>query len=186
MHIDNYKIFWKSFGVDVDERPAIPFTPRNPMDEETARKLIRLKRHEAPPEGYFNRFLHEFHRRQRQELLKRSSLSLFMERLNTYLSDPQSQGWAFAPVAAVLLIGCYLVVGMSDDSPLPSMPTMAQIQIQPHPATTGDYLPREEVTPVMFRGPVTLLGNDRLVPTPPPQPQWPSEPFGQGIRLDLF
>jgi len=38
-------------------------------DSEIAR-LLRLKRYEQPPPGYFENFLHEFHRRQRDELLR--------------------------------------------------------------------------------------------------------------------
>ena len=38
-------------------------------DNEIAR-LLRLKRYEQPPPGYFENFLHEFHRRQRDEILR--------------------------------------------------------------------------------------------------------------------
>ena len=34
-------------------------------------KLLRLKRYEQPPPGYFDDFLHEFQRRQRAEALRR-------------------------------------------------------------------------------------------------------------------
>ena len=177
--IDSYRTFWKSFGID--ERLPFESTYSQTMDEDTAKRLIRLKRHEAPPEGYFDAFLTEFHHRQRKELLHRSSLSLFMERLNTYLADPRSQGWAFAPVAAVFLVAFYIVIGMTDDSPLPVMPT-AQI-VSPAPQ---DYLAAEDISHVTWRGPVTLLGNDRLTPETSVQPApVSSESFGEGIRLNL-
>lgn len=144
------------------------------MEDEKVSKLLRLKRHESPPEGYFDDFLKEFHRRQRADLLKRSSFSLLMERVNTYFSDPQSQGWAFAPVAAVFLLGFYFIVGMSEDASLSSMPSMAQMQPT---AVQPQYLNPEGVTTISYRGPTTLLGTgSSLVPQsaelePAPVPQ---------------
>lgn len=40
------------------------------FNENEIGKLLRLKRYEQPPQGYFEEFLHEFHRRQRAELLR--------------------------------------------------------------------------------------------------------------------
>lgn len=60
-------------------------------------KLLRLKRYEQPPEGYFEEFLPEFHQRQRSELLQRSAHGLFLERLGTYFSGfGARQRWVLA------------------------------------------------------------------------------------------
>jgi len=40
------------------------------FDDREIARLLRLKRYEQPPPGYFENFLHEFHRRQRDELLR--------------------------------------------------------------------------------------------------------------------
>jgi hypothetical protein len=130
------------------------------MDEETVRKLMQLKRYEAPPEGYFDAFLKEFHQRQRQELLKGSSISLFMERLNTYLSDPKSQGWAYAPVLAVFFVAFYCIIGMTADGPLPSVPSMALLEQQ----EITDF--RGAITPVAYwsGGTTILLNGEQPMP----------------------
>ena len=48
-------------------------------DNEIA-KLLRLKRYEQPPPGYFDNFLHEFHRRQRDELLRQPLWRICLDR----------------------------------------------------------------------------------------------------------
>lgn len=154
MRIDSYRTFLKNFGAseNVEEEPE------NTMDDETIQKLMRLKRHETPPEGYFDDFLTEFHRRQRQDVLKRSSFTLFMERLNTYLSDPRSQGWAYAPVVAAFLVAFYCIIGFTDDSPMPSLPSVAAVeyfQQQQQQTSLGEA----DLTTVAYRGPTTLLGD---------------------------
>ncbi|MGB0774300.1 MAG: hypothetical protein ACPG32_10050 [Akkermansiaceae bacterium] len=49
-------------------------------------QLIALKRFEQPDDAYFEEFLDEFHRRQRESLLASSSLSLLKERVGTWFS----------------------------------------------------------------------------------------------------
>jgi hypothetical protein len=47
-------------------------------------KLLRLKRYEQPPPGYFENFLHEFHRRQRDELLRQPLWRVCIDRARNF------------------------------------------------------------------------------------------------------
>ena len=67
-------------------------------------RLIRLKRYEQPPEGFVDDFLINFHHRQRSEILRQSSLSLFWERLVTFMDGRAVQGMGLAGATAALLI----------------------------------------------------------------------------------
>src|SRR5260370_14982887 len=49
------------------------------IDEQQLRKLLRIKRLEQPPAGYFDRTLIEFHRRRREELLRRLATLIWWE-----------------------------------------------------------------------------------------------------------
>lgn len=94
------------------------------MNQEPDRiqKLVRLKRHETPPEGYFDGFLRDFHQRQRAELLKRSSLRLFFERLRTYFEHPGGEKWAYAPVMAIFSLAIFTLVAAASEPEAPAMP----------------------------------------------------------------
>lgn len=50
-------------------------------EHEDIQKLLRLKRYEQPPPGYFDRFLTEFQARQREELLRRPLWVIAWERI---------------------------------------------------------------------------------------------------------
>ncbi|MDA7881261.1 hypothetical protein N9A94_03060 [Akkermansiaceae bacterium] len=82
----------------------------NQSQEEEIQKLIRLKRHEAPPEEYFEEFLEEFQNRQRGGLLRQSSFGLFKDRLGTWFRELGSIKWvagagvAYAGVTAAILL----------------------------------------------------------------------------------
>lgn len=77
--------------------------PTNEFSE--VQKLIALKRHEQPEDAYFEEFLQEFQRRQRQELLQRSSFSLFKERVSTWFADTNKWNlvWGGGLAYAVLM-----------------------------------------------------------------------------------
>jgi len=78
------------------------------LDEQQLQKLLRIKRFEQPPPGYFDRALIEFHRRQREELLRRSVTLIWWERfvsgLGTFRVPSYAYGAAFAVFLAVATI----------------------------------------------------------------------------------
>ena len=69
-------------------------------------RLLRLKRHEAPPPEYFEDFLFEFHRRQRAELLRRPLWRLALDRLEGAIPTltPARYAYAGSCAAAVAVI----------------------------------------------------------------------------------
>lgn len=68
-------------------------------DFEKIRKLIALKRYETPGEAYFERFVEEFHDRQRAEMLRLPVHRLFLDRLDTWLSGWHGKQWIAGSVA---------------------------------------------------------------------------------------
>lgn len=74
--------------------------------DEQLQRLLRLKRHELPPEGFAEEFLEKFQRRQRSELVRRSTLSIVAERVGAWLDGlrrPAVIWGAVAAYAAVML-----------------------------------------------------------------------------------
>ena len=63
-------------------------------------KLLRLKRYEMPSSDYFERFMDEFHRRQRAELISRPTLSILFERFMNAFPEFHVPRMAYATVAA--------------------------------------------------------------------------------------
>jgi len=57
----------------------------DPLNEEQIGKLLRLKKYEMPPPAYFDNFLHEFHRRQRDELLREPVWRIALKRAQDFL-----------------------------------------------------------------------------------------------------
>lgn len=69
--------------------------------------LLRLKRYERPSDEYFEEFVGEFHRRQREDLLKCSARSLFAERVTVWLREIGVAKWAYGAglAYAALMVG---------------------------------------------------------------------------------
>src|SRR6266436_450685 len=132
--IGSCKISWTSFG-------KILFRKGAKMDEfndnEIAR-LLRLKRYEQPPPGYFENFLHEFHPRQSDELLRQPLWRICLERARGFMSQLDMRSLASYPTAVAAVLVCAAIFSLkiyqqpetarvASQSPLTlSMPVNAQ------------------------------------------------------------
>ncbi len=82
------------------------------MSYEPMHHVIKLKRYEQPPKGYYENFLREFHYRQRAELLHPSLMMLLRERLSSWMSEFRVPAVAYAGVTAIaLLVGLAIIKG---------------------------------------------------------------------------
>ena len=84
----------------------------DPLSEEQIGKLLRLKKYEEPPPGYFENFLHEFHRRQRDELLREPVWRIALQRTQDLLFRLNIPGVASYPALATALVICAAVISL--------------------------------------------------------------------------
>jgi hypothetical protein len=74
------------------------------LDEQQIQKLLRIKRFEQPPRGYFDRALMELHQRQREELLRRSATLIWWERFVSGLGNFRVPSYAYGTAFGVFLV----------------------------------------------------------------------------------
>ncbi len=79
-------------------------------------KLLRLKRYEMPSSDYFERFMDEFHRRQRAELISRPTLSILFERFMNAFPEFHVPRMAYATVAAAAVALSALILFNQQES----------------------------------------------------------------------
>jgi len=75
-------------------------------------QLLRLKKFEQPPPGYFEDFLHEFHRRQRDELLREPLWSVIWQRISRSFFQLSLPSLTSYPAALAALLVCAGVVSL--------------------------------------------------------------------------
>jgi hypothetical protein len=79
------------------------------LDENQLQALLRLKRFENPPPGYFDGLLDRVHRRQREEMLSRPAWRIALDRVRAFFA-PLQMGWRHAgAMAAVLVVGVAVI-----------------------------------------------------------------------------
>ena len=74
--------------------------------------LLRLKRYEQPPADYFDNFLHEFHRRQRAELLKQPVWRIALQRMQDFMFQLNVSTLTSYPAAATAVVVCAAVLSL--------------------------------------------------------------------------
>src|SRR5437870_13113340 len=74
------------------------------FDDNEIARLLRLKRYEQPPPGYFENFLHEYRRRQRDELLRQPLWRICLERAQNFMSQLDMRSLASYPTAVAAML----------------------------------------------------------------------------------
>jgi hypothetical protein len=82
------------------------------MTDERISTLLRLKRFEQPPAGYFDRMLAEIHRRQRAELLRRPLWKIAVERIQVFFGEHSMGHLSYAAAMAAVLVAGVLAIGL--------------------------------------------------------------------------
>jgi hypothetical protein len=100
-------------------------------DNEIA-KLLRLKRYEQPPPGYFENFLHEFHRRQRDELLRQPIWRICFERTRDFIVSFNLSTLTSYPVAVTAVLACAAILSLR----IYQTPPAAKVALQERSAYT--------------------------------------------------
>jgi len=84
----------------------------NDFNENDIGTLLRLKRHEQPPPGYFDNFLHEFHRRQRAELLREPLWRICLQRAHDFMFQLNVPSLTSYPAAVAAILICAAVFSL--------------------------------------------------------------------------
>jgi len=97
--------------------------------------LLRLKRDEQPPPGYFDQLLADVHRRQRAELLQRPLWKIALERAQVFFSAHSMGNLSYAgAMAAVLVVGVTAIGLMTPGADQPAAPKASLIaEAKPQP-----------------------------------------------------
>jgi|TARA_B100000959_G_scaffold221069_1_gene233751 hypothetical protein len=67
-------------------------------------ELLEERGQGVPADEYFEEFLSDFHRRQRQDLMRRSARSLLLERMGVWLQEMGGAKWIYGAGAAYALV----------------------------------------------------------------------------------
>src|SRR5207237_6455144 len=82
------------------------------FDDTEIARLLRLKRYEQPPPGYFENFLHEFHRRQRDELLRQPLWRICVDRARDFVFSFNLSTLTSYPAAVTAVLVCAAILSL--------------------------------------------------------------------------
>ena len=140
-------------------------------------RLLRLKRYEQPPPGYFENFLHEFRRRQRDELLRAPLWSIYVDRARDFVFRHNVRPLASYAAGIGAAVACVAVISIT----IYRQPDTTQLTVQSSPPVPTkplitdrelDFAPAGLTLPVNTR-PAALRGNSRDIRMLPVRPANP-------------
>src|ERR1051325_965801 len=102
-------------------------------------KLLRVKPYQQPPPGYFDNFLHEFHRRQRNELLRQPLWRICFERARDFVVSFNLSTLTSYPAAVTAVLVCAAVISLRIyQTPQPAAVAVKDHSVLAVPASTDD------------------------------------------------
>lgn len=160
-------------------------------DYEDIQRLIRLKRHEKPPEEFVDQFMHSFQQRQRAELLNRSARGLLWERMATYFEGMMAPKLAWGAAAAVVVgLGIFALNqpqggGAQSLTASHKTPAPASANVASFDATAGMPITDEEVAEYLLSRHYDGLFNGRDSKKSLQSPSVDSPQFAQPFHSDV-
>jgi hypothetical protein len=142
------------------------------FDDNEIGRLLRLKKYEQPPPGYFENFLHEFHRRQRDELLCQPLWKIALGRAQDFMMSLNVASLASYRVAVTAVLLCAAVISLKIYQ-TPQTPNVARLTpiVPAQSATDGGWSLASPVstriTVTQPRSPLSPLSTHR--PAAPPR-----------------
>jgi hypothetical protein len=140
----------------------------DPCSDDEIGTLLRLKRYERPPPGYYESVLHEFRRRRCDELLRQPRWRVFFESALDFLLWHNFRPLAYSSVGVVAVVACAAVISIRlyqqpatqlavQGSPVPNTPSNTGKELDFPPPV---FNPRFDMQP-------TLLPDSRDLPVLP-------------------
>src|SRR5947207_8457735 len=131
-------------------------------------RLLRLKRYEQPPPGYFENFLHEFHRRQRDELLRQPLWRIALGRAQDFMMSLNVARIASYPVAVTAVLLCTAVISIKiyQTTPAPNVARLSPTVPAQQPTQRAWSMAAPDSNPINVRQPRQHLSSPRTA-TPP-------------------
>ncbi|HEY5704418.1 MAG TPA: hypothetical protein VIS96_02475 [Terrimicrobiaceae bacterium] len=112
------------------------------MDEDlNLSKLLRLKRYEQPPPGYFDDFLREFQRRQRAEALRRPAWAVLWDRITSIAPTFRVPQFAYAAILVLAAGASTLILTQQPGGTVAGADRTSLSLTASKPVTITDTLP---------------------------------------------
>jgi hypothetical protein len=153
--VDQVCLTSQYFGAEMD-----------PLGEDEIERLFRLKRYEQPPADYFENFLSEFRRRQRDELLRQPVWRICFDRAHGFALRHNVRPY---PAGVVAVVACTAVISIR----IYQQPDTTQFAVQSSPVPTRSPNTEKELdfaspaVPRTFNPEPILLPRRRVVPMLP-------------------